>query len=152
MLKVFFSPVFLWFIAGVILILAEFMIPGFVICFFGIAALIVAGLVWLIPALSVTGQLLIFAALGVVLLLLCRLLLPRAFRGKKDDDELDIDSDNIAGSSCVCTEAISPQAAGKVEFRGSTWLAVADSLIAPGENCTVLSRNNLTLKVVKKEQ
>ena len=61
----FFSPVFLWFIAGVIFVLAEFVIPGFVICFFGVSALIVAGLIWLVPSLSITLQLLLFAALGV---------------------------------------------------------------------------------------
>lgn len=148
----FFSPVFLWFIAGVIFILAEFAIPGFVICFFGVSALIVSGLIWLIPSLSIAMQLLIFAALGVVLLLLCRLFMPRAFRGKKDDLELDIDGDDVAGATCVCTEAIKPPVAGKVEFRGSSWIAVADSEIAAGEICTVLSRSNLTLKVVKKEQ
>lgn len=148
----FFSPVFLWFIAGVIFVLAEFVIPGFVICFFGVSALIVAGLIWLVPSLSITLQLLLFAALGVVLLLLCRLLMPRAFRGKKDDVELDIDGDDVAGATCVCTEAITPLAAGKVEFRGANWNAVADNEIAAGEICTVLSRNNLKLKVVKKAQ
>lgn len=148
----FFSPVFLWFIAGVVFVLAEFVIPGFVICFFGVSALIVAGLIWLVPSLSITLQLLLFAALGVVLLLLCRLLMPRAFRGKKDDVELDIDGDDVAGATCVCTEAITPLAAGKVEFRGASWNAMADNEIATGEICTVLSRNNLKLKVVKKAQ
>ena len=104
----FFSPVFLWFIAGVIFVLAEFVIPGFVICFFGVSALIVAGLIWLVPSLSITLQLLLFAALGVVLLLLCRLLMPRAFRGKKDDVELDIDGEIIQ-----CTETHPFQVKGK---------------------------------------
>ena len=148
----FFNPVFLWFIAGVMLVLAEFVIPGFIICFFGIAAFIVAGLCWLFGDFSLTGQLLTFVSLGVVLLVLCRKFMPGAFRGKKDDLEIDIDSDNVAGSTCICTEAISPLAAGKVDFRGSTWIAVADHEIAAGTICTVLSRNNLTLKVVRKEQ
>ena len=114
------NPVFLWFIAGVVLIVSEFVVPAFVICFFGVAAILVAGLLWLCPTLPLAAQLLIFGATGVILLFLCRKFLPRAFQGNKNTGELDIDGDDVAGADCVCTAAITPQVSGKVEFRGSS--------------------------------
>lgn len=144
-------PVLLWFIAGILLILSEFAIPGFIICFFGVAALIVAALLYFIPCMTLTVQLLVFVVIGILLLIGCRKFMPKAFRGTKDDVERDIDSDDVVDADCICIAEISPSAAGKVEFRGSSWNAVSENSIAVGEHCTVLSRNNLTLKVAKKQ-
>ena len=138
-----------WLIAGVILILAEFVIPGFVICFFGVSAVITGMLRYFIPALPFTWQILLFTVLGVVLLLVCRRFMPGIFRGKENVENTDIDSDDIAGNCCICTEAIASGIPGKVEFRGSIWTALSSDTIAPGERCVIHSRNNLTLEVSK---
>ena len=139
----------IWFIAGIILTLAEFVIPGFVICFFGGAALIVGVLQWLFPALTLAWQLLLFAVFGVLLLIGCRRFMPGIFRGGESAAESDIDNDGVAGENCVCSEAISPGVPGKVDFRGSLWSASADESIEAGTVCVVISRNNLTLNVRK---
>ena len=139
----------IWLIAGVVLILAEFIIPGFVICFFGAAALLVGVLLLIFPAMSLVWQLLLFAVLGVVLLLGCRRFMPAIFRGSESAAAVDIDDDGVCGEICVCRSEIVPQLPGKVEFRGSLWNASADEKIVPGENCVVISRNNLTLAVRK---
>lgn len=141
----------IWLIAGTVLILAEFIIPGFVICFFGGAAFIVGCLMWIFPGLSLVWQLLIFALGGIVLLISCRRFMPGVFRGSEELPELDVDADGVAGELCVCTVQIAPGIPGKVEFRGTLWNAAADETIAPGSNCIVISRNNLTLKVRKAE-
>lgn len=139
----------IWFIAGIILILAEFVIPGFVICFFGGGALIVGGVLWLFPALTFAWQLLLFAIIGVLLLIGCRRFMPDIFRGSESGADSDIDNDGIAGENCVCSEAIAPGIPGKVDFRGSLWSASADENIEAGAVCVVISRNNLTLNVRK---
>ncbi|MBE6390053.1 MAG: NfeD family protein [Lentisphaerae bacterium] len=135
-----------WLVSGVIMILLEFVIPGLVICFFGLSALIVSGLNCLFPQISLIWQLLIFASGGVVLAVLCRLLIP-GIRREKPAADRDIDDDDVIGAKCRCCSAITPETAGKVEFRGSLWSAESDCNIAPGEFCTVEKRCNLTLMV-----
>ena len=49
-----------WLIAGVMLILAEFVVPGVFICFFGVGAILTGIASWLIPEMSFTIELLIF--------------------------------------------------------------------------------------------
>ena len=141
----------IWLSCGVIMILADFVIPGFVICFFGVSAMIVAGLRWIFPALPLVWQLLIFGVLGVGLLLAFRRFMPKVFQGGKVMSQTDIDLDGVAGTAAVCREAISPGRSGKVEFRGSLWNAEAASEIVPGERCLVRRREKLTLFVDKIE-
>ena len=141
----------IWLIAGTVLILAEFIIPGFVICFFGGAAFIVGGLKWIFPGLSLVWQLLIFALGGILLLVSCRRFMPGVFRGAETIPAVDVDADGVAGEICVCVAPIEPGVPGKVEFRGTLWNAAADETVAAGSNCVVISRNNLTLKVRKAE-
>ena len=75
--------------------------------------------------------------------------MPAIFRGSESAAAVDIDDDGVSGEICVCRSEIVPQLPGKVEFRGSLWNASADEKIVPGENCVVISRNNLTLAVRK---
>lgn len=139
-----------WLISGVVFILAEFIIPGFVICFFGASAIVTSVICMLFPALPFAWHILIFTVLGAALLLACRKLMPGIFKGKeKTAASEDIDSDSVAGNNCICTETISPNAPGKVEFRGSLWNAVSSDTIPAGSRCIIKSRTNLTLEVTK---
>ncbi|MBE6359448.1 MAG: NfeD family protein [Lentisphaerae bacterium] len=142
-----------WFVCGVLLILMEFSIPGFVICFFGISALLTGGIKFFVPHLALTWQLLIFAFGGVFLALFCRWCLPGVFRGKSSREKTaDIDDDGITGAVCCCKDKITPEHPGKVELHGTDWNAVSDENIAPGAYCVVLSRDNLLLKVKATEK
>lgn len=139
----------LWLIAGIILILSEFIIPGFIICFFGASAIITSILYWFIPALTFAWQILLFAVLGVLLLIACRRYMPGVFKGKENGSDRDIDDDNVSGSTCVCRADIAPGVPGKVEFRGSLWNAISSDTIPAGSRCIIKSRNNITLEVEK---
>ena len=139
----------LWLIAGIILILSEFIIPGFIICFFGASAIITSILYWFIPALTFAWQILLFAVLGVLLLIACRRYMPGVFKGKENGSDRDIDDDNVSGSTRVCRADIAPGVPGKVEFRGSLWNAISSDTIPAGSRCIIKSRNNITLEVEK---
>ena len=136
-----------WLVSGLLLILFEFAIPGLVICFFGVSALIVGGLKYFFPVLSLAWQLIIFAFGGLAMAIACRLLIPRGVSKRSDLKTENIDNDDVVGSPAVCREAIKPGHQGKVEFRGSFWNAVSDEEISEGEDCTIISRDNLLLKV-----
>lgn len=144
------QTVWIWLIVGILLILSEFIVPGFVICFFGVAALVVAGIVFFFPDLAFSWQLFICGVTGVALLLLCRKYMPGTFLGKKGNGVSDIDLDDVIGADCVCVIPVTGKEAGKVDFRGSHWTAVADENIEVGDLCVVIARNNLTLTIKKK--
>ena len=134
-----------WLVAGMALILAEFIVPGVFICFFGVGAIVTGVVAWLFPALSFAPALLLFTVLSVLALLLCRRFMPKSFRGGVKIDHSDIENDDVAGAEAVVVEAITPDAPGKVEFRGARWTARADRPLAVGERAKIRERRNLTL-------
>ena len=76
------SPELSWFVLGLVLILSEFIVPGFVIIFFGLGAWITAlcTLIGLSPTISI--QLAIFLASTVLTLVLFRKKGQRYFMGE----------------------------------------------------------------------
>ncbi|MGN0844709.1 MAG: NfeD family protein [Kiritimatiellia bacterium] len=137
----------IWLIAGIVMIIAEFFLPGLIICFFGVSALIVGVLNLLIPAVSSTLSLLLFGLLSVILLLGVRRFIPKTFHGNVQRAVEDPDGDEVVGEKVVVTEEITPDRKGAVLFRGSRWLAASDSPHAVNETVVIVRRDNLTLIV-----
>ena len=135
----------IWVIAGLLLILFEFAIPGFIIFFFGVGALLVALLQWLAPA-PFAWQLICWAALSAALLFGCRRYLPQIFRGASSKHPVDAGEQFAEeGENAVVVEGAAAGAFGKVEFQGSLWNARFETAHAAGEHVTVVRRENLTL-------
>ena len=83
----FLNPALIWALVGLGLLLAEFAIPGLVVFFFGIGALVVA-IVCVFAKVSLDIQLIIFIVASVALLLSLRRWLKTVFLGfgsAKDD-------------------------------------------------------------------
>ena len=59
-----------WAILGVVLVIAELMVPAFVLVWFGLGALVVAALVAVLPDASFITQLLVWIVSSVALVLL----------------------------------------------------------------------------------
>jgi membrane protein implicated in regulation of membrane protease activity len=135
-----------WLIFGIILIFVELATPGFIAMFFGMAALTVALITWLIPL----GQMvpwLLFAVLSVVYILLLRKLLKKVFLGDKDaPDRLE---DTFVGKYAEVVEPVAPGKPGRVEFNGCLWDTTADEEIEVGERVKIIAKNSLTLCVSK---
>ena len=79
-LKDFLRPELIWFLVGLLLLLAEFAIPGLIVLFFGIGAWIVA-VTCLVAAPSLNVQLGIFIGSSVLSLVLLRSWLTGIFLG-----------------------------------------------------------------------
>lgn len=135
-----------WLILGIVLLFVELATPGFVVMFFGMAALTVALLAWLLPL----GQLapwIIFAVLSVVYILLLRKLLKRVFLGDKNaPDRLE---DTFIGKHADVVEAVSPGRPGKVDFSGCLWEAESKDAIDVGDRVRIVAKDSLTLTVEK---
>ena len=140
-----------WLILGVMLIVSEFFVPGFIIIFFGVSACAVGLIAYLFPSLALMWQILIFTLLGVLLLLILRRFLPGVFKGRNAvvNTDVDVDQDDVAGSTAVAVSDISPEHDGKVEFRGTLWSASSSEAVSAGEHIRIISRKNLTLIVEK---
>lgn len=136
-----------WLTAGLLLILSEFIVPGFLIIFFGLGA-VITGLALLVFGMPIPVQLLLFAVSSVVLLVLVRWLMPKVFKGREEHvGELPSDSMECAGRIVEVLEPIEPGVGGKVSFMGTVWEAVSEARHGKGEHVRVLRRDNITLVV-----
>jgi len=134
-----------WLFAGVGLIILEVMTPGLVSLFFGLAALTVALITWLFPALGQNLQWLGFCVFSVLYILLLRKSLKKVFNGEREVS--DSPSDEFSGKLAVVVEAITPNKPGRAEFCGTNWTAEAETEIPAGTSVRILNRKNLTLRV-----
>lgn len=141
------NPPLIWFIAGLVLVLLEFINPGVVIIFFGIGAWIVA-FILLFTSISLNVQLSIFLISSILLLLFFRKWFKTLFQGRSvstDDEEMTFNE--FFGKKAIVTRTITPETSGKVEFRGSYWNAESSEKIAEGESVEIIDKNNITLIV-----
>ena len=138
-----------WCIAGILLVFAEAVVPGFVIFFFGLAALAVGLLLFALPDLSPALVLALYLTLSLGLLFGCRALFPATFRGRRARAADDPDEDGVVGSRAVAHGDIPAGGEGRVDFRGSEWAAVSAEAVPDGAEVEIVSRNNLTLTVRK---
>ena len=146
-LKEFLKPELIWFLIGLLLLLAEFAIPGLIILFFGLGAWIVAG-VCLLTDISLNVQLGIFIGSSVLSLVLLRSWLKGMFMGHvKGKQDLTEDLQEFVRERAVVTQAIAPKRPGKVELHGTNWTAEADMEIQEGAAVEIVAKDNLTLKV-----
>jgi len=143
------DPVLMWFIAGLILALAEIIIPGLIIIFFGAGAWVTALATGLGVIETFNEQLLVFLISSIVSLALFRKHGQNYFEGRVSGQLAPHQSlDDFQGGKAVVTSAITPKhIGGKVEFNGTIWDAEADVELESGATVQVISRSNLTLKV-----
>jgi len=138
-----------WFILGIVFFLAELIIPGFVIFFFGVGAWITALCVWIGVAPTEIVQMSIFLVSSLGVLALLRRKGRDYFLGKVSGilgrDQL---IDDIRGSRVVVVRDIAPGTlGGKVEFHGTLWDADASEPIAKDTTVEIVERKDLTLIV-----
>ncbi len=143
------QPSLIWFIVGMVLLVAELLAPAHVIIFFGLGAWVVA-LICLLKPISLNTQLIIFILVSPIILLTLRNYFKSLFSGHISAvQNPNKDMDDFIGKRAIVKESIVPHKGGKVEFNGTLWSADAGEEIGVGENVIVLSKDNLLLKVRK---
>lgn len=144
-----FSPVLIWFLAGLALILSEFLLPGIILVFFGAGAWLAALTTWLGLTPGLTGQLLTFAAASLLLLVLLRHRFRAGLTGYVgDENHPDSNLDEFRGQSVLVTEEIDPVGdRGAVEFKGARWKARAGGPIPAGTRAVIETVDGITLMV-----
>ncbi|MHC4293017.1 MAG: NfeD family protein [Planctomycetota bacterium] len=146
-IKEFLSPELIWFVIGIVLLVMEFALPGLIVFFFGVGAVIVAA-VCLFVDISINAQLLIFIVASVLSLLCLRKWLKGVFLGHTvSKQNLKENLEEFLGQRATVVEKIVPKAGGKVEFRGTNWAADAEQEIQEGTVVEIIDKDNITLKV-----
>ena len=136
-----------WLIFGLGLLVFEILTPGgFFTIFFGLAAFVVAALVWLGVLDSGSGQWLVFGVMGTVLILALRPLVRKKFETNTPK------VDQLVGQTAIALETLDMNGRGKVELRGTTWSAVysGSGSVLKGDRLRVTKVDGLSL-VVEKE-
>jgi len=139
---------YLWILVGLGIMSMELFMPGFILVFFGLGAVVVGAIMLFVP-MSVNTQLVLFPIISIVLLISFRRYAQGYFVGRvTNQNPTGGPTEVFTGETAVVTEDIVPNSPkGKVEFHGSFWNADADVLITKGLKVTVIERRNLTLKV-----
>ncbi|WP_372798176.1 NfeD family protein [Pontiella sp.] len=144
-----FTPAFWWVIVGLGLMLCEFVIPGLILFFFGLGALITALICWLFPV-GLAAQVIIFTVASLVSLFGLRRLIKPVFTGTESDVSNDSFSEGMAGQEADVSEAISPGVPGKVILNGTAWKAESDETLEAGQRVVIIGQRSLTLSVKSK--
>lgn len=136
----------IWIACGLVLALAEFLMPGFVAIFFGAGAILAGCAALLFPGLPMICQIALFSIFSVSSLLLFRCHAIGRGKIKKAPPKADYDEDVIGRTASVC-ESVSPGRIGKVELDGTNWDAVSRDELFGGDRVRVTDRDGLLLTV-----
>ncbi len=139
------SPIIIWFVVGLVLILMEFIIPGLVIVFFGLGAWVTAIFVSIFPEMAFWVQMMIFTVFSVATLVLLRRTLKKRFFSNQEGAESE-GLDDYIGQKAVVEKAIK-NGEGKILFKGVSWSAYADEDIPEGTNVTIIDKDSIKLKI-----
>lgn len=137
-----------WAVAGLFLIVAELVVPSFVLVWFGAGALVVALALLLFPV-SLTVQILLWALASIAMVLLWfRCFETRARRTRSGQ------ADQAVGEVGVLIREVAPFQRGAVRFQrpllgSDLWDCMADEGIRPGERVRVVAVEGSLLRVAR---
>ncbi len=135
----------IWAITGIALIIADVLTSTFVLAFFGIGSLVAALTTWLNLSRSTEGQFLVFSITSILSMLLFRKAARERFGRSAEGPEYS----EFIGERARVAEPIPPKSEGRVEFRGTEWIAFSDTdtEIPEGSIVTIVAVEGIRLKV-----
>lgn len=135
-----------WFIIGIFFLLAEIVMPGFIIFFFGVGALVTALITYIFNIESIFAQISIFILSSILCLVFLRKIFTQLFKGKvSGQKEL---KDEFIGKRAIVIHEIRPNSLkGKIEFNGTNWEADSDYFIEKDSVVEITGRRDLKLIV-----
>jgi inner membrane protein len=138
-----FSPALFWATIGLVFLIAELATVTFILCFFGLGALIVALTTWIGLTPGMNSQLVVFSISSVLLMLLLRKTAKRLFFGTNDSPP------EYVGQKVKAVKAIPVGGEGAVHYRGSEWIAFSDEadIINAGDMVEIVAMEGIRVKV-----
>lgn len=145
------SVMWMWGILGLVLLGAEMMTGTLMILWFGIAALLLSALVWLMPNLDIALQLFLYAILSLGSLFVWR----HFYESTEDDSRIGQAQGDEIGRVGTIIKAVSAQQNGTIEFAqgvmGSRqWVATSSQTLEVGQQAEIIAVEGNTLSVTLK--
>lgn len=136
-----------WAVGGIVLIVAELIVPSFVLIWFGLGALVVA-LAVALADLSLTAQLGLWLIVSLVLVAAWF----RIFRPNMHKTKIGMADAAVIGEIGLLVRDVAPFEKGLVRFQkpllgDDVWECIADETIKSGERVKVLDVEGSFLKV-----
>lgn len=141
------EPWSIWAIAGAIMIVLEFIIPGGIIVFLGVSAGIVGGAIYLGLITSIFSAFLAWFIVSIFSILVLRSFFMKYFEGDSKVQNVDEDA-ALVGMLVEVVEQVLPHKEGRVRFRDTTWGARSDEKLEIGAKAAITGRdgNHLIIK------
>lgn len=131
-----FSTWLVWFLAGIVVMLAELAVLGFVIIFFGLGCWGAAVVAVFAPH-AYSWQIVVFLLVSVASLLTLRKVAMRVFVGGSEGPLAD-DLGNVpVGSRITLDRDLEAGRIGRVRFRGTMWDAISEDRITAGSDAEI---------------
>lgn len=138
----------IWLAAGGALALLELLVPGLVIVFLGIAAVLVAGLRFAGVIEDLVASIALWMALSVLLVLTLRRIAVRWFPGDTRRDPGDEELDSYGQVVEVVEDCGPDEPTGRVRYQGTSWPALTlEGTIPKGHRARLLYRHNIAWMV-----
>lgn len=135
--------IWIWMVAGFILLVAEIILPGGIAIFLGLAALIVAANLYFGLISGWVTAFTMWFIFSLLLIIVLRSFFQRFMQGEAEKQNTDEDMDAF-GSVVEVIEKIEPTKNGRIRFRGTTWTAKCyDEVLLPGSKAKIVLRENI---------
>ena len=143
----------IWFLIGIGFLIAEFIMPTFIMFFFAIGAIIVS-IVSSCFNLSINSQIMLFALSSVISLVLLRNYMKNIFKGNesKGEDKYFDNSINLNKNIAIVSKTIEPNSFGEIKYKGTFYKAQSESSIDEGEKVNIVSKGDEQSSFFKVEE
>lgn len=136
-----------WAVGGIVLIVAELVVPSFVLIWFGLGALVVA-LAVALGAISFTFQLALWLIVSLILVAVWF----KVFKPNMHKTKIGMADAGVVGEIGVLVRDVAPFEKGAVRFQkpllgDDVWECIADEAIGSGERVRVVAVEGNFLKV-----
>lgn len=144
----FFSSSFFWILLGLVLVGAEMFIPGFVIFFFGMGAVLTGLAAAILPFIksSAAAQGILWIAATAFFMGFFRKKFAGIFKGTILNRQIE----SHVGKSAEVIEPITPDTPGRVRYQGTSWSAMSyTEKFDKGDEVDIVEEKGLTFIVSK---
>ncbi len=133
----------IWFLIGIGFLIAEFIMPTFIMFFFAIGAVIVS-IVTACYELPLNSQIILFALSSIISLILLRNYMNNIFKGnesKGEDKYFDNTIDSYENIGIV-SKNIEANSFGEIKYKGTFYKAQSENSIDEGKKVKVVSKGD----------
>ena len=143
----------IWFLIGIGFLIAEFIMPTFIMFFFAIGAIIVS-IVSSCFNLSINFQIMLFALSSVISLILLRNYMKNIFKGNesKGEDKYFDNSIDLNKNIAIVSKTIEPNSFGEIKYKGTFYKAQSESSIDEGKKVNIVSKGDQQSSFFKVEE